>query len=268
MFCAAVLGAFISAGVASAVAPKSVIALLNAQRTKNGIPGGIVENKGWSAACAAHTSYLKRTKDFAHAERKGKAGYTKEGAWAGQNSVLSIGTTWATGNPWENAPMHLMQVLTPQLRSMGIADGAGLSCATTFPGYRLAAKNALYSYPGDKTSGWRTAETAHEGPFTPGESVGLRQGTETGLILLVFGDGPWARGLKLKIAAATLTGPAGPVEVRTVDNYAKGIGPYLAAGGVVIPVKPLAPNTTYKASVTVKSGKTTLTRAWSFTTAA
>jgi Cysteine-rich secretory protein family len=264
---ASVLGAVLSTGVASAVSPTSVIAQLNAQRSKNGIPAGIVENKGWSKACAAHIRYLKRTHEFAHTEQKGKPGYTKEGAWAGQHSVLSIGATWARGNLWEDAPIHLMQVLTPKLRSIGVDDSGGYTCATTYPGYRLAAKNAVYTYPGNGTSGWRTAETAREIPYTPGEAVGLRQGTRTGQIILVLGDGPWARSLKLKIIAATLTGPAGPAKIRTVDNYAPKVGPYMPPGGVIIPLQPLAPNATYKASVTLKGGAATLTRAWSFKTA-
>lgn len=160
-----------------------------------------------------------------------------------------------------------MQVLTPQLRSMGIDERGDLSCATTYPGYRLGAKNALYSYPGNGTTGWRTAMTAREGPFTAGEAVGLRQGTQTGLILLVFGDGPWAGSLKLKITAATLTGPAGPVAIKTVDNYAPKVGTYMPAGGVIIPLQPLAPNATFKASVTVKGRAAKLTRTWSFSTA-
>ena len=264
-FFAAVLGAVVSTGVAFAVAPSSVIAQLNAQRSKNGIPA-VVENKGWSSACAAHNKYLKRTRDFAHPEQKGKPGYTKQGAWAGLNSVLSIGATWANGNPWEDAPLHLMQVLTPQLRSIGIDDGAGFSCATTFPGYRLGAKNAVYSYPGDRTTGWRRSETAREGPYTAGEAVGLRQGTQTGLILLVFADGPWVKRGKLKITSASLTGPAGAVEIRTVDNYAPKVGPYMSTGGVIIPLQPLAPNATYNAAVTLKGGAVTLKRSWSFTT--
>jgi hypothetical protein len=261
-----VLAAAVAAGAASAATPASVIEKLNAQRTQNGLPA-LVENERWSAACAAHVDYLRRTHDLTHIETKGRPGYTKDGAWAAVNSVLALGKTWARGNPWENGPTHVMQVLAPQLRSTGVYDGNGYSCAITWPGYRVGTKNVLYSYPGDGTSGWRTAETAREGPYTAGEAVGLPQGTRTGLILLVFADGPWARSRKMHITSAELIGPRGPVEVRTADNRSPRVGPYMTAGGVVIPVKPLQRGALYRASVKMTSSGVTLTRSWSFTTA-
>jgi hypothetical protein len=264
---AVLFGAAVLAGVAAAATPSSVIAKLNAQRQANGLPAQVVENRTWSKACALHDAYLRRTHDFSHLETKGKPGYTPQGLWAAQNSVLSIGRTWASGNPWENAPVHLLQTLTPLLRSTGIDDGKGFSCAITWPGYRFGPKNALYSYPGDGTVGWRTAETAREGPYTAGEGVGIPQGTKTGLIMLVMADGPWAQRAKMRITSAKLVGPHGPVEVRSADNGTPKVGPYLPAGGVVIPVRPLEPNATYKASVKMKGRGATLTRVWSFKTA-
>ncbi len=79
------------------------------------------------------------------------------------------------------------------------------------------------------------------------------------------------------ITAASLTGPSGPVEVRTVDNKTPApdgsptpLGAYLAPGGIVIPVSPLAKNATYTASVafTPDSGEPPVTRTWSFSTGA
>jgi hypothetical protein len=159
-----------------------------------------------------------------------------------------------------------MQVLSPELRSVGVYDGAGFSCMTTWPGYRLGSRNGLYSYPGDGTGGWPAAETAREAPYTPGDAVGLRAGTRTGLILLVFADGPWARSEVMHFTSARLTGPRGAVEIRTVDNRAPTIGRFMPAGGVIIPVRPLLRRATYHAVVRMTGGGATLTRSWSFKT--
>ena len=69
------------------------------------------------------------------------------------------------------------------------------------------------------------------------------------------------------ITAATLTGPGGPVAVRTVDRTTPTVGPYLPpGGGFLIPVARLQPGTTYRASVSFGHGQAR--RTWHFTTAA
>ena len=70
----------------------------------------------------------------------------------------------------------------------------------------------------------------------------------------------------LHITAATLTGPRGPVELRTVDRTTPTVGPFLPPGsGFLIPVAPLEPATTYTASV--RFGRGQARRTWHFTTA-
>ena len=69
----------------------------------------------------------------------------------------------------------------------------------------------------------------------------------------------------VQIAGASLRQAGQAVAVRTVDSTTHTLGPYLA-GGIIIPVRPLRALTTYRASVTVRDGAQTLTRAWSFTT--
>ena len=263
---AVALAAAAFAGIASAATPASVVEKLNAQRARNGLPAQVVENERWSQACLDHVDYLRRTRDFAHVETPGRPGYTKAGAFAARNAVLALGKTWARGNPFESAPLHLMQVLSPQLRTTGVYDGSGYSCLTTWPGYRFGTKNAIYSYPGDGTTGWHPSERAREEPYTAGDAVGLRRGTRTGLILLVFADGPWARSQRMRIKSAQLTGPRGSVEVKTVDDTAPTIGQYMPAGGVVIPLRPLRRRALYKAVVQMTGGGITLTRSWTFKT--
>src|SRR4051812_20223489 len=88
---------------------------LNAQRAANGIPAGIIEKSDWSAACAKHMEYVRVNDQLTHDEEPDRPGYTAEGAWAGGTSVLSSSRAWwPQGNPWENAPVHLMQLLGPR----------------------------------------------------------------------------------------------------------------------------------------------------------
>jgi hypothetical protein len=150
------------------------------------------------------------------------------------------------------APIHLMQLLSPDLSSTGWADDGTDICMITWSGFNRPppATPQLLTYPAAGTNFIYPSEVAAEWPFTPGDFVGLPDGSTTGPYLLVFGDGT-GRGA---ITAASLTGPTGPVEVKTVDDTTTGaggdLGAYLPAGGMIIPVSPLLPGATYKASVT------------------
>src|SRR5207248_10719179 len=107
---------------------------------------------------------------------------------------------------------------------------------------------------------------ADELPLAPGAAVGMPRGTRTGFNIMVYAEGvrdPW----HLRINAATLIGPKGPVALRTVDRTTPTVGPYLPPGsGFLIPVAPLEPGTTYKASVNFGHGQAR--RSWHFSTTA
>src|SRR4051794_13155738 len=256
----------------AAAAPVRGAALesLNNQRTANGIPAGIVERADWSSACAKHDNYMAQNNELTHTEDSSKPGYTADGAWAGQNSVLAQGSSWADANPFETAPIHLMQLLAPRLSELGQDESQGYVCDTTWPGMNRArpAAPVIYTYPGDGRTDVRASEVAYESPFVPGDFVGLPAGTRTGPHLYVLADGPWDNA-DAKITAASLTGPDGPVDVKWVDNTTDTIGPYLPTGGIVIPSAPLRRgNVGYTASVTVAIDDTSTTHTWSFTTVA
>lgn len=254
---------------ASAATPGEAIARLDQQRTANGIPAAITERLDWSSACARHNEYQRSNDILTHDEEPGRPGYTEEGAWAGRNSVLAAGSTWNGANPFEDAPIHLAQLLAPRLSEMGVDDSGGYVCATTWPGMNrpAPAAPAVYTYPGDGRLAVPYAQTAAEDPFVPGDFVGLPQGTRTGPNMLVFADGPWSTA-EARIDAASLTGPDGPVEVRWVDNTTEQIGPYLPTAGVVIPVRPLGPSSVYTASIRLSANGQAITHTWSFTTVA
>ena len=255
--------------------PAQAIAALNAQREAHGIPGGIVENPEWSDGCAKHASYLERNQTTGHGESSSRPGYTPEGAAAGGSSVLAYSDSWATGNPWETAPIHLHQLLGPRLSVTGVADRDGYVCMYTWPGYQRPAPPEwrTYTYPGPDTTGHRFEETAAENPFTPGSLVGIAEGTTTGPYLYVMFDGPF-ESARTTTGSGSLTGPDGPVPVTVVGNHTPRLGGYIPVGLEVIPRVPLRPKATYTAMVnaTVQpdfdGAPQTLAHTWSFSTAA
>lgn len=228
------------------VTAAQAVAFLNAQRAANGLPAGIIENPGWSDGCAKHAKYFKLNGwgSNPHDEDPSKPGYTPEGQQAARSSVLG-GTYDRSGeNPWESAPIHLMQLLGPGLAETGYAPG----CMWTWPGYtrERPVEIQTFTYPGPGSTIYYS-EVANELPFVPGDFVGLPAGTTTGPHLYVFAFGQQAQQIHLN--SATLTGPTGSVAVRTVDNLTSSVGRYLPPGGIVIPEQPLAPDTEYRAVV-------------------
>jgi hypothetical protein len=252
-----------SPATARAATAAEQIAALNAQRAANGIPAGIVEQPDWTRACRDHMAYIAANGGtLTHDEQPGNPGYSADGAWAGPRSVLAPdGDAFGpSGNAFESAPLHLMQTLAPALSQIGVWGG----CATTGAGAaRETMTTSLFTYPGDASADVARSETAAELPFVPGDFAGLAQGTTTGVHLLVMSLGT-ASG---RLTSATLSGPAGPVEVRTVDNATPHLVGYMPPGGIVIPVAPLAADATYTASATFQplDGEA-LSRTWSFAT--
>jgi hypothetical protein len=261
---AALVACLAAAADAQALTGRAAIAALNAQRAANGIPGDLVERTDWTAACAAHNRYMDINHLFDPIEDPSKRGYTKQGAWAGTNSVLGWGTWRAGGNPFQNAPLGLMPLLSPRLTQLGVSSSHHYVCATTKPGYLrpAPAQPALYPYPGDGAAGVPYRQWSYGAPVTPGDFVGLPAGFTTGPNMLVMADVNGAA----RFAGAGLIGPGGPVEIRTVDNTTDQVGAYLPPGGVIIPVAPLQPGTAYRATATMAIGGLTLSRAWTFTT--
>lgn len=225
---------------------------LNAQRAAHGIPAGITENPDWSNGCALHVNYMKLNSFFGHDEVEGNPGYTKEGDDAGNSSVLaSAGWPDVNKNPYEYAPIHLMQLLSPQLSVTGF-DDKGI-CTRTWSGYQRDSNVPLnfYSYPGPGTTNWRTEEYTSESPFTPAEVLGLSNPTGPHIYLFPFGNGATNTYGWLTIKSAVISGPDGPVDSRLAHNKdGTRMASYLPVGAIAIPVKPLKENTTYTVTST------------------
>lgn len=239
-------------------------------RTAHGLPAGITENASWSLGCALHNHYGAVNDVLTHSEHPSAPGFTGAGSSAGSASVLYRGLHWtATDNPFEHAPIHLHQLLAPRLDDMGASEDEGFGCATTVASRSrpAPARNVTYTYPSDGSSGWRVGEVAEEVPITPGEQLGIPQGTATGPYLYVLFDGPRIAVFdRAHVTSASLTGPSGPVDLLVADNTTAGLEGYLPVGAELIPRRALAPDTRYTATVSAVVDTTRFTHRWSFTT--
>lgn len=266
---AALAATAVPAGATPSVSfsPQQILEATNAERTRHGLPA-LTLRGDWSSSCAKHVRWIEQNGVLAHEEEPGTAGYSPEGDWAGTHAILASGSPWSRGNPFATAPIHLNQLMAPQLRAIGAWEKAGTSCLTTWPGMRLgsSATPRFHSWPGDGATGVAPAVQATEMPFVPGQFVGLPPGSLTGPNMMVYAVG-WDR---VRIVSATLR-PAGgdEVDVRTVDRSHPTIGPYLVPGsGFVIPAKPLFPSTAYTVAVRVRNLGTGAVRgtSWRFRT--
>jgi len=247
----------------------TVLSWLSGQRERNGIPGALTERADWSGACAAHMSYVALNGGvLTHQEVAGQPGYSDAGNWAGTHSVLSTGTwTTADRDPFENAPIHLAQMLAPALAESGASNASGL-CITTWPGYDrpVPAATTVYTYPGPGTTIY-ASQNVRESPFTPQSALGLSE-NGNGPTIYAFGVAPSGGYYgQPKLVGASLTGPAGAVPVVTADWTNTTFGAALAPGtALIIPTTPLQSGATYTASVTMHAAADAqdTTRTWTF----
>jgi hypothetical protein len=255
---------------AAALSGPEIVQRLSRQREANGIPAGLVERPDWSADCAKHNYYGAQTGELRHSEDPSSPFYSEEGNWAAENSVLASGSSWSQGNPWEEAPIHLIQLLAPPLSEMGAAENENHNCATTWPGYQRPEPTTLiaYSYPGNGVAGVVPTERASESPSVPGDEVGLPEGTATGRYLLAYLSGVEPSDAPDVTATAALSGSGGPVDLRVVDSTDEEIGGYMPQpSAFLIPAQPLKPQTTYQADVKWSmEGAVLLEQRFSFTT--
>jgi hypothetical protein len=290
----------LGAGVPTVAAAQQVTAAeilqrFNSERAGNGLPT-ITEVPEWSRRCAVHNHYQAANNVLGHTEAPGAVGYTEGGAWAGAHAVLSQGSTWEEGDPWINAPIHLMQLMSPLLAQAGFAESEGFNCFTTWPGYAptpdvSTEPDRVWLVPGNSQRA-AYAQTASELPAVPGDFIGLPQGTRTGPHLMLYWTGP--RGdpdhgddnpppgqdpagyidptpalpdLSV-LTAATLTGPDGPVDIRVINALTDPgkLSPLLVPNsGFVVPVRPLRPASDYTLTATFSSDPSTGAPARSFT---
>lgn len=248
-----------TAGVAGT--PDQDLRWVNERRAANGIPGDVMLDAEWSRACAAHVRYMRTTGTIQHRENPSRPSFTAAGDWAARNAILASTATWTAQRfIWEDAPLHMAQLLTPQLERTGIADDGRLVCLVTVPGYTRPAPDraTVLSYPGNAT---RTRERAftREWPETPAQVLGFPN--PTGPQLYVFQWGPVtdsgldAFGRTVGIASASLESAGGRERIGWVDRRNPRVGRYLPnASAIIVPKRPLRPDRTFTATVRFTNG--------------
>jgi hypothetical protein len=239
----------------------------------NGIPGGILLNQQWTTGCEHHVRYEELNGiPWTHVETPGRPGFTKDGQLAAIEGDQQSGLgSFDSGNPFENLPLHLANLINPALHEIGAYESGGRTCVVVQgAAARVFTVNQLFVYPGPGKSGVPGAQRVHgEEPAAPGDVVGLPQGTTTGPTIYVFPEGPWLDEGNPTMTAYKLLGPSGPTAVRLVDpRRHQKIGYYAPRGMFfLIPVTPLRSGATYRARVTIRSANgTTLTKGWAFRT--
>ncbi len=254
---ALVLAALLAPG-AVAASPSRIVTLLNAQRAQNRIPAGITANATWTKACELHNAYEKRNNVFGQGETEGKPGFTTQGNRIAQTSVLAQGVYWgpptpagvasASGDPYDNAPYHLFDLLNPRISAVGAADSEGFGCVEIELGTQRAAPSSIvaYSYPGNHRTGIPASQSARERPESPAQSLGLGTGA-TGPNMFVYFDGPWNNGSRALISSATMTWAHGSVPLRWLDDSSSDL--LAPTGAILVPAAPLRPGTAYHVQV-------------------
>jgi hypothetical protein len=268
----------LAVGVAPAygISAGRIIAKLNAERAKLGMLP-VKEKRAWSRACRRHDRWEIRNNTISHAETKGTPGYTKSGKWAGAHSDLAFGPGWRHGNPWGNAPLHLMSLYDPRLKVAG-ADETGRFGCFTITGYvhdRYRAQpgvppaDHVFTYPAGGTAA-PYAQLAFESPYTPQEKVGIAYRHVTGPYLYVFGlteaPAPHADALDRLVRGSLIEAGSGrEVETRVIDKQVGVLAP--TGAGILLPVDPLKKRTRYTATAVLASPSgREVTHTWSFRT--
>jgi len=270
-----------------------IVSAFNRIRLANGLPA-VKDDKAWDGACHLHDIYGSDNDLITHYEQSGRPGYTAAGAWAGKNAVLaySFGAgqddVWTAADPWATAPIHLSQMMSPALATIGAYQytdprGTIWNCLTTWPGYvpgRVLRTKAqrLWSYPGDGATGVPIEMQASESPTVPNGWVGLptdgaTYGGVTGPFVYLYWSGPepakpvCANSSKFSICipealasspspvTASLDKPDGaPVDTRLITQTdvtkAGYAGDTPLGSAMLVPVYPLKPRTTYTVHVT------------------
>ena len=250
----------VMAGKSFIVTGNPILDAVNAQRSASGIPP-VTWNADWAGKCHEFNEYAIANNgwdaDNPHGETVGKPGYSDDGNWAGGTSVLSRAVTFAAtpfgATPWENAPIHLGQVLAPSITQMGGDVSGSYTCLTTWAGFTAPTSTdspTFYSYPGNGTTGIEAREQAAEWPTTPEKELGLGDNPITGPNLFVYAEG---FDNQTVVQSASMTGPDGaPVDLAWWDANLWQLRGYNEQGSVMlIPKQELIGNSRYSVSVTV-----------------
>ena len=246
-----------AAANAGATRTAAMFGAYNADRVANGLPAVPTINPAMEQGCANHDHYMFLNHSLAHGEDPSKPGYTPQGNYqdgAQGGEVLAETSGWSsTYEPWTTAPIHLYPLFDPSVQQVGYADVDGFQClrmrgSDTPPPSDYVAPPAFYAWTSDHGPKYvAPAEHAAEYPYTPQQLLGIPASQTTGPNILLFSAADRATPEQ-----AMLIGPHGAVQVGLVNadtQNAVGDGRWFLGGGVVIPTQPLAPLTSYTATI-------------------
>ncbi len=266
---AGLFGASASAAIRAPVAKPghhiqgtAVLRVLNGQRSVNGIP-----------------SFTKDQQNFASAWCPREGAAFPPGEW---EQDWSPRDTWnKSTTPYLRAPLHQQALYNPLFTVMGDQSYKGQDCFGA--GGPVEEPSSPHFYMVIQAQGRHnvpTSELAEEGPFTPGQLVGIRAGTTTGPYIILYATGlPGECGYcgqassSAEISAYSLkrTGGAVVAHVKMVDpgiadKHANSRGYLFGDVAFLIPPK-LPKSSSFTGSVTWKGPNGhTYTQKISFTT--
>lgn len=255
VFAGALFGGVPAGEAYTPLAPGAVVTKLNQFRHAQGIPGTVRHNPALSTGCRLHNAWMRRNRSYSHGERRGSPGYTTAGAKAGQSSALAAGPTWRTGNPWLNAPFHLVAMLNPGMVESGASEVSGYNCLyVTTSANDSTPQPADHTFTGMPANGGRVPYYQHvyEWPNSP-QTYGPRPISRryaTGPNLIAIYGGPQMNGIYPRPVSATLRGPSGAVVPVKIVDFLMIPGTLPRGTGIIIPRRPLIPGRRYTWSVT------------------
>ncbi|MCW5221990.1 CAP domain-containing protein [Verminephrobacter aporrectodeae subsp. tuberculatae] len=251
---------------------------LNAERLQCGF-GLLAQNARLDQAAIAHLNYLAQNNAVGHFQEPGKARFT--GVYLDDRVAASgydreqVGETVSTVPPTENAeyavrfilsaPYHALVALHG-LRDIGLALGPSTVGTQTLEMVFGLAKDSVHqdagkvlTYPCEGSAGVFAARGAEVPTPFPAEADAI-----WGQPILVKGASD------LRVAAASITGPGGPVVIKALygDGQATDPNVWCTAGAACVIPAALRANTTYTATVSGTNAGAGFTSTFRFRTGA
>jgi hypothetical protein len=255
------------------ISPRSALADLNAMRASAGMPAVKKFRRTWNIGCRMHNNYMVKTGEFGHSERPSSAYYSRSGAKAARNSVISQ-PGGLPSQSWGGTIYHRQALLQPRLRSSGYDGSSGFACLQVISGITNSKRArtrrlTLYAWPPNGSTGHAPEFDGNEFPNPFADAPGANQ---LGTPITVSVNGPWSKWqlVKSKVSTTSLVADGGrPVPLSVSDRSAPN-AQFLQGGFALLPRQALSPSTWYtvqvRGSVRSHARAYRFSRSWRFQT--